>query len=92
MYKVFVHKYNSIKQNVLIVFTNTMIETKCPWTNKSFGGKGVEGEVPGSGDEPSARGWISGGDGGGGVAMLDACYYGAEQRLERRSGAKAGDG
>jgi len=63
-----------------------------PWTNKSFGGKGVEGEVPGSGDEPSARGWISGGDGGGGVAMLDACYYGAEQRLERRSRAKAGDG
>jgi len=53
-----------------------------PWTNKSFGGKGVEGEVPGSGDEPSARGWISGGDGRGGAAMLDACYYGAEQRRE----------
>ena len=46
-------------------------------------GKGVEGEVPGSGDEPSARGWIGGGDGGGGAAMLDACYYGAEQRLEQ---------
>ena len=31
MYKVFVHKYSSMKQNVLIVITNTMNETKCAY-------------------------------------------------------------